>query len=416
MLTLTLFVAILMTFIGALSLWQNLYLWSDYRHIMNNSRPRIKHPKFKFSIIIPARREEQVIGQTLESLLKLEYPTHLIQIIVVCPTKDPTRIKVMEFTRKYPGKISLITVSDTAKVNKPFKLNHAFSKTSGDYILIVDAEDEIHPDLLLVANTLLLSNKADILQAGVQLINWTNAWFGSHNALEYMFWFRSRLHSFARLGVTPLGGNTVFIKHNLLKKLGGWDPQALTEDADLGVRSQLLGAKLRVFYHPAFVTKEEIPATLKDFVKQRSRWIQGFFQIIASGNWLTGNFTKSIGFLYLFLFPLLQALLLVWIVAVFALTRSAQPAGLVTFTFVPLIFIWIQIWLNIYGLYWISKTYKVKWSTSKALLSIFTLIPYQLLISYCGLRAAARYLRGNFAWEKTPHLNLHRLEKYVTTA
>ena len=56
-------------------------------------------------------------------------------------------------------------------------------------------------------------------EGGVQLINFHSSWYSLRNCLEYFFWFRSRLHLHAQKGFIPLGGNTVFVRTDLLPLL-----------------------------------------------------------------------------------------------------------------------------------------------------------------------------------------------------
>jgi len=46
--------------------------------------------------------------------------------------------------------------------------------------------------------------------------------------------------------MVPLGGNTVFLRRDLLEQIGGWDQDCLTEDADVGIRLSTTGVPIRV--------------------------------------------------------------------------------------------------------------------------------------------------------------------------
>src|SRR5260370_3431567 len=85
--------------------------------------------------------------------------------------------------------------------------------------------------------------------------------------------------------MTPLGGNTVFFTREVLRRVDGWDEQDLTEDADIGMRISVLGERMRVIYDDRYVTREETPPTLSQFIKQRTRWSQGFLQTLLKGEW-----------------------------------------------------------------------------------------------------------------------------------
>ena len=79
-------------------------------------------------------------------------------------------------------------------------------------------------------------------------MNFHSSWYTLRNCLEYFFWFRSRLHLHAQHGFIPLGGNTVFVRTDLLRDTGGWDGECLAEDCDLGVRLSSVGKKVVVAY------------------------------------------------------------------------------------------------------------------------------------------------------------------------
>jgi cellulose synthase/poly-beta-1,6-N-acetylglucosamine synthase-like glycosyltransferase len=60
-----------------------------------------------------------------------------------------------------------------------------------------------------------------------------------------------------------------------LRKIGGWDPYNVTEDADLGVRLARLGYRSTVI---ASTTYEEAPARWQPWLRQRTRWFKGWLQ------------------------------------------------------------------------------------------------------------------------------------------
>src|SRR5437764_3200908 len=126
--------------------------------------------------------------------------------------------------------------------------------------------------------------------------------------MEYFFWFRSRLHLHADHRFIPLGGNTVFIRRDVLQVVGGWDPECLAEDCELGVRLSALGARVAVAYDPDLVTREETPGTIGGLLRQRTRWNQGFLQVLRKGEWrrlprhqrLLARYTLAMPFLQAF--------------------------------------------------------------------------------------------------------------------
>ncbi len=225
--------------------------------------------------------------------------------------------------RLSPHLIRVVVDSGTPKT-KPRALNAALPFCRGDVVGVFDAEDDVHPDLLAAVDHQFRATDADVVQGGVQLMDFWSSWFSLANVLEYFFWFRSRLHFHADHGFVPLGGNTVFVRAEVLRGAGGWDDGCLAEDCELGVRLSASGAKISVAYEPTLVTREETPDTLSALVRQRTRWNQGYLQVLLKGDWLRLPWpTQRLLAVYTLGLPFFQALVGVFV-----------PLSLVTMAFV----------------------------------------------------------------------------------
>ncbi len=268
-----------------------LYAWEDGEKLEKNRVPTsFDPPRTRFTLLLPARHEEEVIQDTIQRMVDLNYPHELVQVLVVIEAGDHGTIAEVNarldlLRAQGVGHVRLITFDDPP-INKPHGLNVALRYSTGEVVTIFDAEDEPHPDILNVVNTVMLREGSEVVQCGVQLMNYDDRWFSALNVLEYLFWFKSRMHYHAAVGMVPLGGNTVFMTRGLLEQAGGWDQECLTEDADIGIRLSAQGMRVRVIYDDSYVTREETPPTVGQFIKQRTRWNQGFMQVLAKGDWL----------------------------------------------------------------------------------------------------------------------------------
>src|SRR5713101_7082818 len=281
-------IILLMVFQAVFNIRQRLYIWEVPEHAWLNRAPTVyRDPCLSFTILLPAKNEEDVYRETIQKVYDLNYPSELVQIIAICREDDPGTIAEAQAKIDELGdpNVQLLIYNDYP-ISKPHGLNLGLQVARGDIVTIFDAEDEPHPDILNIINTTMLNEDVDAVQSGVQLMNHNTRWFCFLNVLEYFFWFKSSLHFFSKIGMTPLGGTTVFVRREMLEALGGWDERCLTEDADLGIRLSVGGARIRVIYDDAYVTREETPASIGQFIKQRTRWNQGFIQVLLKGDWL----------------------------------------------------------------------------------------------------------------------------------
>ncbi len=409
--------SLLLTAQSAYSAVLMLYAWEDEDKRARNSVPHtFETPGHRFTLILPARHEEAVIGDTIGRMVELDYPRALVQVVVVIEAGDHGTIakveeKLAELRAGGIANVRLLTFADPP-INKPHGLNVALREATGDVVTIFDAEDEPHPDILRVVDTVMTREGAPVVQCGVQLMNYADRWFSALNVLEYFFWFKSRMHYHARVGMVPLGGNTVFMRRDLLERLGGWDQECLTEDADVGIRLSAERIPVRVLYDDEHVTKEETPPTVGQFVKQRTRWNQGFLQVLGKGDWRRlPSWPQRLLALYTLAFPLLQALTLLYLpVSLWLMFFAKVPVAVAMVSTLPLYVVTIQFVISLVGLYEFTGVHGLRSSWLSPLWMLFAYLPYQGLLGYAALRAVWRQLNRVNTWEKTAHIGAHRKE------
>jgi glycosyltransferase XagB len=407
--------SLLLTLQAGYTLYMMLYTWDQPEaERMAMAPPRFRAPQRSFTVMLPARHEEEVIQTTIERVTESNYPSALLEVMVICSADDVGTIrqaqeKVDQLRRRGVTNVRVV-VFDDGPINKPHGLNVALRQARQEVVTIFDAEDDIHPDIFNVVNTVMLEESVNVVQCGVQLMNYQSNWYSTLNVLEYFFWFKSRLHYHARQGATPLGGNTIFFNRQTLERVGGWDEHNLTEDADVGIRLSLLGEKVRVVYDDRYVTREETPPSLSQFVKQRTRWCQGFMQTLAKGDWKRlPTFRQRALAAYTLAFPNVQALLGVYLVAsVFLMFTTKTPVPVALVAVLPLYLLVAYLITAIIGLYEFTSAHGLKPSWTTPVLMVITYMPYQWVLSYAAVRAAWRQFRGVNNWEKTRHVGAHR--------
>lgn len=378
---------------------------------INRSPTSFVAPKYSFTALLPVRHEEAVIGDTIRAIMNIDYPENLKELLVLVRHDDTGTIEAAMTTLQEidSPRARLVVVKDLP-VNKPNQLNWGLASATSDVVVVFDAEDQPHKDIYHIANTVMVQQKADVVQSGVQLINFRSSWFSALNCLEYYFWFKSALHYFSRQGVVPLGGNTVFFKRTMLTRAGGWNEECLTEDGEIGIRLSLAGARIRVVYDEAHSTREETPADVASFIKQRTRWNQGFLQILAKGEWKKfPSIKKRALTAYVLILPIVLAFLLLSMPLFTALGLIFHlPMAIALLSFIPLSLLVLQMAISCVGMHRFARDYGLDYPWWFSIKIVLVFLPYLFLLAIGGVRALARFTAKNLAWEKTAHINAHR--------
>lgn len=389
-----------------------LYGWNKRTPGRRQDAVPAAEPHYGFTILLPAWQESEVIGQTIDKIAAIDYPPSLFELLVICDKTDTPTIEAAERAlARHTGLTSAVVLLTQGPRSKATGLNRGLACAQQDIILVVDAEDDVHPGILRAANGAFCGlEDVDIVQGPVQLINHGSRWFSQLNCLEYFFWFHSRLIFHAERNMIPLAGNTVFFRRRALEALGGWDVTCLTEDADIGVRASLHGLKTAILADPELATREETPPDLGGLLRQRTRWHQGFLQILAKGDWwkLPSLRSRAIALATL-AFPLYAALTsLIWPLSIPLYFLLRGPVWLVLVGAVPYYLLLTQMLFSLFGLVALRRQYGLTLGVKQIAFFVIGFMPYQWLIGLCGIRALGRQLVGNGAWEKTTHLGSHR--------
>ncbi len=405
-----LLVVVLFTAACTVLAWM-LYAWWTPAGSTETSFPPVDGPpNHTFSLIVAARHEEAVLEATLEQLARMDHPA--FEIIVVLGHDDPGTTAIADaWAARHPA-LGRVVIDRSAVKNKPRALNAALPFCGGDVVGIFDAEDEVHPALLRHVDAYLTTSGADILQGGIQLMNYQSGWWALRAVLEYYIHFRSRLHFHAKQGFIPLGGNTVFVRTELVRAVGGWDNNCLAEDCELGVRLSSLGARTVVAYDPDLVTREETPINLRGLFRQRVRWDQGFLQVLRKRDWARlPTRRQRLVARYTLAMPFLQGaswLLIPLELATVPFLHLPIALALVTFILFAPFAVTTALDMVAYAEFCRSYGFRTR---ARDYFSLAVGAPiYQIALALAAVVAAAREFTGRNTWDKTEHAGAHRTD------
>ncbi|MEV7971751.1 glycosyltransferase [Cellulomonas sp. NPDC089187] len=231
----------------------------------------------RYTVLVPVYKEANIVANLIENLGALDYPAHKLEVLILVE-EDDTETRAAAEAAHPPSHFRFITVPAGAPQTKPKACNVGLEFATGELLVIYDAEDKPEPDQLKKA-VLAFREAGEELVCVQAALNYFNAEENPLTrmfTLEYSFWFDYMLPGleYNRLAI-PLGGTSNHFRVSGLRRLGGWDPFNVTEDADLGIRASAEGLRVGVIDS---TTYEEANTSYPNFVRQRSRWIKGYMQ------------------------------------------------------------------------------------------------------------------------------------------
>lgn len=408
--TIFIFTTILI-FQGLLALYSMLHSWiapSD-----NQVTPESEEEKLSFSLLIPARFEKDVIADTIRAMTKIDYPQQKLEVIVIIRRDDiETIIEAQRAIYELDASNVRLTTFEGGPINKARGLNEGLKTAKNEIIGIFDAEDEPSTSILRRVNNAFASKKVDVIQATVQPITLDSSWYSAFSCLEYFFWYKSVLPLFSKLGATPLGGNTVFFKKRILEQAEGWNEKALTEDAEIGIRLSASGYRIYSIYDEKIATLEETPVNIGEFIRQRVRWNQGFLQVLLKRDWMKlPTIQQQLMAVYILLQPVIHHFAIFgFFIMPIAVAGFKVPVWLAIYSFIPLYLLSLELGISMLGLHELAKLYNQRLYRRQYFGIFMSYISYQLVLVIASTRAFIRLILGNSTWEKTSHMNTHRVD------
>lgn len=367
-----------------------------------------------YTVLVPLMDEAAMVPSLTRHLAALEYPRNRLDVKLIVEADDrATRQAAERYSARYG--FSVVVVPPGGPRTKPKACNYALHFARGAFVVVFDAEDRPQKDQLrrAVAAFDTAPVQTACLQGRLTIDNAGENWLTTLFAIDYDIWFSVMLPGLARLQAPiPLGGTSNHFRTDILRRIGGWDPYNVTEDADLGMRLAARG--YRVGMLDAW-TGEEAPTRLDVWMRQRTRWLKGYMQTLLV--YLRSPFAlcrrlglaRMLFFLTLFGGTILSALLnpFLWIIFLAAQLQALpfaeeDPSRLLA--------VWsggglllangILIGMVFWSEHWRGHPWRLFYG--------LTMVVYWLLISVAAWRGVCQLLVRPHLWEKTPHGSLKR--------
>jgi cellulose synthase/poly-beta-1,6-N-acetylglucosamine synthase-like glycosyltransferase len=347
-------------------------------------QPVLTDKNFEFGIIITAHQETKFVVPLVDSIIKQQYGNFQVYIVA-----DDCDTAAWNFTDK---RIKILQ-PEPALHSKIKSIHYGLSKfeRKHDAVIILDADNLIHPSFLQVMNQY-FQKGYKVVQADFKPKN-TDTHYARMDAIGDMFNFFLEREARMWLNLSAaIWGSGVAIDLDLYKEvqyadfLGGFDKK---------LQSHLVRRVKRIAFAPAAILYDEKVTSGKSLENQRTRWISSYFKYFDESLKIlwAGIKKASINLIYFSMVTLRPPLFLV--------IGFSMIAAIINIFINPLHF---YAWLIILGLFLLSfAAIVVIKGRDIRFLRTFLLLP---LFAFRQLLALLKVKKAKKSFLKTEHTEL----------
>ena len=233
-----------------LSLWLllnglvQLQLWRYSRKRQKKISGRLPDRLPLISVQVPVYNEKYVVEDLLDCLSKIDYPKHLLEVMVLDDSTDETTALIQKKQAELLGNGFSIHHVRRMRRNgyKAGALQDNISACKGELIVVFDADFRPAPDYIKI----LLPYSTDP-HVGLVQARWTHANREQNFVTRIQAFLLDTYFSIEQEGRQQAGYFTNFCgtagiwRKQCILDAGGWDGNVLSEDLDLSYRAQLNG-------------------------------------------------------------------------------------------------------------------------------------------------------------------------------
>lgn len=226
------------------------------------------------SILIPCHDEEESIEETIEGVMRQDYPNFEV-IAIDDASTDRTGALLSRLQDRHP-RLRVVTLATNQ--GKAVGLTMAAMASRGEYLVGVDADAVLEPAALRWLIGHFRWPRVGAVTGNPRVRNRTTA-LAKIQVAEFSSIIGMIKRAQRVLGkVFTVSGVVVAFRKAALLQVGLWSNNMVTEDMDVSWKLQL--AKWDIRYEPRAVCWILAPERLRGLLRQRVRWAQGGVEVL----------------------------------------------------------------------------------------------------------------------------------------
>ena len=226
-------------------------------------------------VLVAAKNEAAVIEQLVSNLLALRHGEEQLQLWIVDDGSVDGTGDILDRLQEQHSSLHVIHRPPGAAGWKSGALNAVLPHLQGEWVLVLDADAQVDPELLEHLDPL-LQDSSRALQLRKAVHNADCNLLTRVQAVEMALDALIQQGRITHQGCGELRGNGQCIPRQALLRCGGFNEATITDDLDLTMRLQLHGVPIAVVWNPPVA--EEAVSSIGALWRQHQRWVEGGLQ------------------------------------------------------------------------------------------------------------------------------------------
>jgi hyaluronan synthase len=284
------------------------------------------------AIVMPGFNEEAAIGNSLRSLLALDYPAGKLELVAVNDGSTDGTLREMEaVAREAGGRVQVIDLG--VNQGKRAAMAAGIRATEAEIVAFVDSDSVLEPDALRVLVQGFANEKVGAICGHADVLNVSESWLTRMQAVRYFVAFKvvKAAESVFSAVTCCSGCFSAYRREAIMPHLDWWEHQTfLGKPSTFGDDRSLTNCVLRdwkVRYESRAVSHTIVPAEFKQFMVQQLRWKRSWTReslIVSTFMWRKHPVAAIATYVGMLL-PLIAPIIAVYTILYLPLFHAAGP-------------------------------------------------------------------------------------------